>query len=57
MALFSCHIFAVLMPKSGIQRRQRIYAEVVTCVAGSLEAIGLPGYPKVFYVEINVVKS
>ncbi len=26
----------------------KIYAEVVTFVAGSLEAVGLPGYPKVF---------
>jgi hypothetical protein len=35
-----------------------IYAEVVTFVAGSLEAGGLPGYPQVFLiVEINVVKS
>ncbi len=35
-----------------------IYAEVVTFVAGSLEAGGLPGYPEVFLVvEINVVKS
>ncbi len=24
----------------------RIYAEVVTHVAGSLEAVGLPGYPR-----------
>jgi hypothetical protein len=34
-----------------------MYAEVVTRVAGSLEAGGLPGYPKVLIVEINVVKS
>ncbi len=25
-----------------------MYAEVVTNVAGSLEAVGLPGYPEVF---------
>jgi hypothetical protein len=31
-----------------------MYAEVVTRVAGSLEAVGLPGYPKVLFVEINV---
>jgi hypothetical protein len=34
-----------------------MYAEVVTHVAGSLEAVGLPGYPKVLIVEINVEKS
>ncbi len=34
-----------------------IYDEVVTHVAGSLEAVGLPGYPKVLFVEINVMKS
>jgi hypothetical protein len=28
-----------------------IYAEVVTFVAGSLEAGGLPGYPEVFLLE------
>jgi hypothetical protein len=31
-----------------------MYAEVVTRVAGSLEAEGLPGYPESLYVEINV---
>jgi hypothetical protein len=30
---------------------------VVTRVAGSLEAVGLPRCPKVLIVEINVVKS
>ncbi len=34
-----------------------INAEVVTCVAGSLEAVVLPGYPEVLIVEINVMKS
>ncbi len=34
-----------------------IYAEVVTHVASSLWAKGLHGYPKVFYVEINMIKS
>ena len=34
-----------------------IYAEVVTRVAGSLEAVGLPGYPKVLFVEMNMMKS
>jgi hypothetical protein len=34
-----------------------MYAEVVSRVAGSLEAGGLPGYPKVLFVEINMVKS
>jgi hypothetical protein len=34
----------------------RIHAEVVTRVAGSLEAGGLPGYPEVLFVEINVTK-
>jgi hypothetical protein len=34
-----------------------IYAEVVTHVAGSLEAGGLPGYPESLVVEINVMKS
>jgi hypothetical protein len=33
------------------------HAEVVTCVAGSLEAGGLPGYLEVLFVEINVMKS
>jgi hypothetical protein len=35
----------------------QIYAEVVTCVAGSLEAGGLPGYPECLFVEINMMKS
>jgi hypothetical protein len=35
----------------------KIYAEVVTRVAGSLEAGGLSGYPEVLFVEINVMKS
>jgi hypothetical protein len=35
----------------------RIDAEVVTCVAGSLEAGGLPGYLESLFVEINVMKS
>jgi len=34
-----------------------MYAEVVTCVAGSLEAKGLPRYPECLFVEINVMKS
>ncbi len=29
-----------------------IYAEVVTLVAGGLEAGGLPGYPKSLFVEL-----
>jgi hypothetical protein len=33
-----------------------IYAAVVTHVAGSLEAGGLPGYPKRLLVEINGMK-
>ncbi len=33
-----------------------IYAEVVTRVAGNLKAGGLPGYPEVLFVEINVMK-
>jgi hypothetical protein len=32
-------------------------AEVVTRVAGSLEAVELPGYPEVLLVEINVAES
>ncbi len=36
---------------------KKIYAEVVTSVAGSIEARGLPGYPKSLFVEINMVKS
>jgi hypothetical protein len=34
-----------------------IYAAVVTCVAGSLEARGLPRYPESLLVEIKVMKS
>jgi hypothetical protein len=34
-----------------------IHAEVVTHVASSLRAGGLPGYPEVLFVEINVMKS
>jgi hypothetical protein len=34
-----------------------MYAEVVTCVAGSLEAAGLPRYPESFLVKINMMKS
>ncbi len=34
-----------------------IHAEIVTRVAGRLEAVGLPGYPEVLFVEINVMKS
>jgi hypothetical protein len=34
-----------------------IYAEVVTCVTGSLEAGGLPGYPESLFDEINMIKS
>ncbi len=33
---------------------QRLY---VTCVAGSLEAEGLPGYPESLLVEMNLIKS
>jgi hypothetical protein len=40
-------------PKGPLQ----MYAEVVTRVAGSLGAIGLPGYPEVLIIEINVMKS
>ncbi len=35
----------------------QIYAEVVTHVACSLEAGGLPGYPECLFVEINMMKS
>ncbi len=35
----------------------KIYAEVVTHVDSSLGALGLPGYPEVVIVEINVMKS
>ncbi len=31
-----------------------IYDEVVTHVAGSLEAVGLPGYPKVLFVDRQI---
>jgi hypothetical protein len=34
-----------------------INAEVVTCVVGSLEAGGLPGYPESLFVEIKVMKA
>jgi len=34
-----------------------IYAEVVTHVAVSLGAVGLPRYPKCLFVEINMMKS
>jgi hypothetical protein len=34
-----------------------IYAEVVTHIADSLEAGGLPGYPESLFVEINMMKS
>ncbi len=37
--------------------QDNIYAEVVTRVAGSLEAEGLPGYPESLIDEINVLKS
>jgi hypothetical protein len=37
--------------------KNKIYAVVVTRVAGSLETVGLPGYPEVLFVEINVMKS
>jgi hypothetical protein len=37
--------------------RTKINAEVVTNVAGSLEAGGLLGYPKSLLVVINVMKS
>ncbi len=37
--------------------RMNINAEVVTRVSGSLGAVGLPGYPEVLIVEINVMKS
>ncbi len=33
-----------------------MYAEVVTRVADSLEAGGLPGYPECLVVEINKLK-
>ncbi len=34
-----------------------IYAEVVTCVANSLKAGGLPECPECLIVEINMLKS
>ncbi len=34
-----------------------INAGVVTHVAGSPEAVGLPRYPEYLFVEINVMKS
>jgi hypothetical protein len=34
-----------------------MHAEVVTRVASSLGAGGLPGYPECLFVEINVMKS
>jgi hypothetical protein len=34
-----------------------MYAEVVTHVAGSLEAAGLPRYPETLVVEIDLMKS
>ncbi len=37
--------------------QDNIYAEVVTRVAGSLEAGGLPRYPESLVVEINVLMS
>ncbi len=42
---------------SGYSSPYRIYAEVVTHVAGSLEAEGLPGHPESLVVETNVMKS
>ncbi len=36
---------------------EQIYAEVVTREAGSREAVGLPRYPEVLFVEINIMKS
>jgi hypothetical protein len=38
----------VVQIDSVIDEGLRMYAEVVTFVAGSLEAGGLPGYPEVF---------
>jgi hypothetical protein len=46
-----------LVSKWRINRLVRIYAEVVTSVAGGLEAEGLPGYPKSLFIEINEMKS
>ncbi len=46
-----------LVSKGRINRLVRIYAEVVTRVAGGLDAEGLPGYPKSLFIEINVMKS
>ncbi len=37
--------------------KEWIHAEVVTTVAGSLEAGGLPRYPESLFVEIKVMKS
>ncbi len=34
-----------------------IYAKVLPCVASSLDAGGLPGYPECLVVEIYVLKS
>jgi hypothetical protein len=34
-----------------------MYAEAVTCVAGSLVAGVLPGYPKCLFAKTNVLKS
>jgi hypothetical protein len=31
--------------------------KVVACVASSIEAGGLPGYPESLFVKINVMKS
>jgi hypothetical protein len=36
---------------------KKIYAEVVTHVAGSLEAGRLPRNPESLFVEINIMKS
>jgi hypothetical protein len=48
---------AWLRPYRSYKSKISIYAEVETRVAGSLEAGGLPGYHKVLFVEINVMKS
>jgi hypothetical protein len=50
----SLKLLVMDIPKS---HRGCIHAEVVTHVASSPEAVGLPGYPEVLFVEINVMKS
>jgi hypothetical protein len=53
------HLFSLNPKFKKIQIATRVTtsSEVVIRVAGSLEAGGLPGYPEVLFVEINVMKS